>query len=138
MPEIVPVFDPDDPAVIGEDYVDLAMFDGPPFSDILIDAGLAPLEAYIGMSEWQFDEMTQAMPGNMRRPYVPERDSPWFPPEAMLEICAALRTALREQPEQFTGWPKMDEHVAELLDETERVFKRAAERGVAFRLSVLP
>ncbi|MBY6152330.1 hypothetical protein KUV47_03815 [Vannielia litorea] len=136
MPEIWPVFAPDDPAVMGDDYIDLAMFYGAPYSDILIDAGLAPIEAYIGMSEAEFHDMTEAMPESMRRPYVPERDSPWFPPEAMLQICAAIRAALRDQPGLFTEWPQMAAHTAELLDETERVFNRAVARGVSFRLTV--
>ncbi|MGR3794323.1 hypothetical protein [Vannielia sp. SX4] len=136
MPEYWPVFDPDVPAVMGEDYVDLAMFDAPPFPDIFIDAGQAPLEAYIGLSEAEFNDINQAMPEHMRRPYNPERDGPWFPPEAMLALCAAIRTALLEQPELFTGWPDMAQHTEERLDETERVFKRAVEHGVAFRISV--
>ncbi|SIN87928.1 hypothetical protein [Vannielia litorea] len=138
MPEYWPVFDPDDPAVMGDDYLDLALFDAPPFPDIFIDAGLAPLEAYIGLSQAEFDEMNEAIPEHMRRPYVPERDGPWFPPEAMLELCAALRAALRDQPELFTAWPNMAEHTTELLEDTERVFNRAVAQQVAFRISVSP
>ncbi|MEM9321152.1 MAG: hypothetical protein AAGA70_19430 [Pseudomonadota bacterium] len=133
MPEIFVRFDKADAEIIGEDYVDLAMLSSTTFDAFFVAHGQKPILSLVGMTPEEHELLNQEVPEHMRRPWRDE-DSPWTEAETGLSMCAKLRRAMVDRPEDFDEWPGMVSHVIEILEPFERVLSRAKSLGARFQL----
>ena len=106
MPELWPVFESHDAEIMGDEYLDLAMFVGEPFDSVLVQAGLKPVTEHIGFTAEMNAILNENMPKEMREPWT-EAMMNWTPPEVGGAMWSAIRLATDADPARFQLWPDM-------------------------------
>lgn len=126
MPEFWPVFEHHDAEIIGDEYLDLAIFIGDPFDHLLRQAGFKPVTDHVGLTAEMNDILNENMPADMRQPWTEEMMN-WAAPEVGRAMWTTLRRATEEKPDLFQLWPDMIEHVSDTLEIADLVFERAVQ-----------
>ena len=128
MVEFYVVFEKDNAAIQGGDYLDLMLFSRAPFTQLLTEAGFQDVSDHVGFTPEMNAIVNESLPANLQEEWSEEMSN-WTGPETAMAMWAVLRAAVETQPELFNEWPGMLQEVNETLDTAERVFQRAVDRG---------